>query len=70
MMMNICQEYNFSMESLLLRYNRPSHFCSKDTHVLTFLLINLFHSISVAVFHNSELRQNLYLEQCCNPGPK
>ena len=28
-----------NMESLLLRCNKPFHFCSKDTHI-TFLLIN------------------------------
>ena len=32
MMNNNCQEYDFSMESLLLRCNKPFHFCSKDTH--------------------------------------
>ena len=32
MMNNICQEYDFSMESLLLCYNKPPHSCSKDTH--------------------------------------
>ena len=39
MMNNNCQEYDFNMESLLLRCNKPFHFCSKDTHI-TFLLIN------------------------------
>ena len=39
MMNNNCQEYDFSMEYLLLRYNKPFHFCSKDTHI-KFLLIN------------------------------
>ena len=38
-MNNNCQEYNFSMQSLLLRCSKPFHFCSKDTHI-TFLLIN------------------------------
>ena len=37
---NNCQEYDFSMESLLLHCNKPFHFCSKaDTH-MTLLLIN------------------------------
>ena len=39
MMSNNCQEYDFGMESLLLRYNKSFHFCSKDTHI-RFLLIN------------------------------
>ena len=39
MMNNDCQEYNFSIESLLLCCNKPFHFCSKDTHIM-FLLIN------------------------------
>ena len=38
MMNNNCQEYDCSMESLLLRRNKPIHFCSKDTHI-TFLQI-------------------------------
>ena len=29
---NNCQEYDFSMESLLLLYNKSFHFCSKGTH--------------------------------------
>ena len=33
MMNDNCQEYDFSMESLLLRYNKPFHFCSTDTHI-------------------------------------
>ena len=39
MMNNNCQEYDFSMESLLLRCNKPFHFCPKDTQI-TFLHIN------------------------------
>ena len=36
--MNInCQEYDFGIESLLSRCNKPFHFCSKDTH-MRFLL--------------------------------
>ena len=33
MMNNNCQEYNFSRESLLLRCNKPFHFCSKGANV-------------------------------------
>ena len=33
MMNDNFQEYDFSMESLLLRFNKPFHFCSKDTHI-------------------------------------
>ena len=33
MINNNCHEYDFSMESLLLRCNKPFHFCSKDTHI-------------------------------------
>ena len=40
-MNNNYQEYDFSMESLLLRCNKPFHFFSKDTHI-TFLLINFY----------------------------
>ena len=29
-MNNNCQEYDFSMESLLLHCNKPFHFCLKD----------------------------------------
>ena len=32
MMNNNCQEYGFSVESLLLRCNKPFQFCSKDIH--------------------------------------
>ena len=39
MMNNNCQEYDFSMESLLPRCNKPFDVCSKDTQI-TFLLIN------------------------------
>ena len=39
MMNNNCQEYDFSMEVLLLCCNKPFHFCSKNVHV-TSLLIN------------------------------
>ena len=38
-MNNNCQEYDFSVESLLLCCNKPFHFCSKDTHI-TFPPIN------------------------------
>ena len=38
---NNCQEYDSGMESLLLRYNKPFHFCSKGAHItFEFLLIN------------------------------
>ena len=40
MMNDNYQEYDFSMESLLLRCNKPFHFCSTDTHI-TFLLIKV-----------------------------
>ena len=33
-----CQEYDCSMEALLLCSDKVSHLCSKDTHI-TFLLI-------------------------------
>ena len=36
---NNCQEHNFSMEFLLLRCNKPFHFCSKNTNI-TFPPIN------------------------------
>ena len=33
MVNNDCQEYDFSMEPLLIRFNEPFHFCSKGyTH--------------------------------------
>ena len=38
MMNNNYQEHDFSMESLLLRHNKPFQFSSKDTHML--ILIN------------------------------
>ena len=37
-MNNNCQEYDFSMESLLLHCNKPFQFCLKDTQI-RFLLI-------------------------------
>ena len=40
MMDNNCQEFDFSIESLLLLCNKPFNFCSKDTHI-TFLPINV-----------------------------
>ena len=33
MMNNNCQECGFSVESLLLRCNKPFHICSNDTHI-------------------------------------
>ena len=33
MMNDDCQEYDFSMESLLLSCNKPFHCCSKGTHI-------------------------------------
>ena len=33
MINNNCQEYECSMESLLLRCNKAFHFCSKDTPI-------------------------------------
>ena len=37
MMNNNCQEYDCSIESSLLRCNKPFHFCSKDTHITLLL---------------------------------
>ena len=39
MMGNNFQEYDYGMEYLLLIYNKPFHFCSKNTY-MTFLLIS------------------------------
>ena len=37
-MNNNCQEYDFGIESLLLRSNKPFHFCPNDTHIIFFLI--------------------------------
>ena len=33
MMNDNCQEYDYSMKSLLLICNKPFHICSKNTHI-------------------------------------
>ena len=40
MINNNCQDNDCSIESLLLRSNKPFDFCTQDTHI-TFLIIYL-----------------------------
>ena len=62
------QEYDYSMESLLLSCNEPFHFCSKNTHV-KFLLSNfkirgtwteLFNCLSRVIFQDADSKTLIF----------
>ena len=62
MMDNNFQEYDYGMEYFLLIYNKPFHFCSKNTY-MTFLLIsfqnkghiNMNQTIKLSLINYSDL---------------